>query len=64
MYGHFVVAMISLHGTARGADCRAERDDAAATAARRSATVAATIGARVICPFYTFGGPHVPAPPD
>jgi len=22
------------------------------------------MGARVICPFYTFGGPHVPAPPD
>lgn len=55
MYGHFVVSMISLHGTPRGTDRKGERDDAAATATRASATVATTIGTRLICQFYTFG---------
>ena len=54
--------MISLHGTVRARDRMGERDDATATAAKARATVATTMGVRVICPFYTFGRPHVPAP--
>ena len=49
--------MLSLQGTACGADRRGERDDAAAAVANASATATATMGARVIRPFYTFGGP-------